>query len=70
MTFHSFARKGYALFAALQKEVRIGVLSVATLTTATPCLAHALSHPATFDAAVCDSLIAGDASLKEALVSA
>ncbi|WP_454891448.1 TonB-dependent receptor, partial [Alloprevotella tannerae] len=70
VTFHSFARKGYALFAALQKEVRIGVLSAATLTTATPCLAHALSHPATFDAAVCDSLIAGDASLKEALVSA
>lgn len=70
VTFHSFARKGYALFSALQKEVRIGVLSAATLTTATPCLAHALSHPATFDAAVCDSLIAGDASLKEALVSA
>ena len=70
VTFHSFARKGYALFSALQKEVRIGVLSAATLTTAAPCLAHALAAPANLDAAAADSLIAGDASLKEALVSA
>lgn len=38
-TFHHFSRKGYSLFAALGKEVRIGVLSAATLATAAPCLA-------------------------------
>lgn len=36
-TFHHFSRKGYSLFAALGREVRIGVLSVATLSTAAPC---------------------------------
>lgn len=38
-TFHHFSRKGYSLFAALGKEVHIGVLSAATLATAAPCLA-------------------------------
>lgn len=40
LTFHHFSRKGYALFAAMGREVRIGVLSVATLATAAPCLAQ------------------------------
>ena len=38
-TFRCFNRKGYALFAALGREVKVGVLTVATLSTAAPCLA-------------------------------
>lgn len=38
MTFRQFTHKGYALFACLHREVRIGVLSVATLASAAPCL--------------------------------
>ena len=34
-----FSRKGYAIFCSLSKEIRIGVLSVATLTAAAPSLA-------------------------------
>lgn len=41
LTFHHFNRKGYSLFAALGQEVRIGVLTAATLATAAPCLAQA-----------------------------
>ena len=37
--FKKFCRKSFALFAALGKEVKIGVLTVATLATAAPCLA-------------------------------
>ena len=37
--FRHFNRKGYALFAALGREVKVGVLTVATLATAAPCLA-------------------------------
>lgn len=40
-TFRRFSRKGYALFAALGREVKVGVLTVATLATAAPCLAEA-----------------------------
>lgn len=39
VTFCHFSRKGYALFACLGREVRIGVLGVATLGSAVPCLA-------------------------------
>ena len=39
LTFRHFNRKGYALFACLGREVRIGVLGAATLATAAPCLA-------------------------------
>lgn len=38
LTFRRFSRKGYALFACMGREVRIGVLTVATLTSAAPCL--------------------------------
>lgn len=38
MTFNRFTRKGYALFSCLGREVRIGVLTVATLITASPAL--------------------------------
>lgn len=37
-TFRSFGRKGYSLFAVLGREVKVGVLSVATLAAAAPCL--------------------------------
>ena len=49
-TFRRFSRKGYALFSALGSEVKIGVLTVATLATAAPCLAantHAATRTAT-----------------------
>ena len=36
LTFSHFNRKGWSLFGALHREVRIGVLSVATLACATP----------------------------------
>ena len=36
LTFSSFSRKGWSLFACLHREVRIGVLGVATLASATP----------------------------------
>lgn len=41
LTFRHFGRKGYSLFAALGHEVKVGVLSVATLSTAAPALAAA-----------------------------
>lgn len=41
ITFRHFSRKGFALFAVLGREVRIGVLSVATLAAAAPRLAQA-----------------------------
>lgn len=36
LEFKQFSRKGWSLFACLHREVRIAVLSVATLTSATP----------------------------------
>ena len=36
ITFSQFSRKGWGLFCALHREVRIGVLGVATLASATP----------------------------------
>ena len=36
VTFHHFNRKGWSLFGCLHREVRIGVLGVATLMCATP----------------------------------
>lgn len=44
LTFRHFSRKGYALFACLGREVRIGVLSAATLASATPRLAAQALH--------------------------
>ncbi len=40
LTFHKFSRKNYALFSCLGREVRIGVLSVATLGSAAPLMAE------------------------------
>ena len=39
LTFRHFSRRSYALFACLGREVRVGVLSAATLLSAAPCLA-------------------------------
>ena len=36
LTFKHFSRKGWSLFSCLGREVRIGVLGVATLATAAP----------------------------------
>lgn len=55
LTFRHFGRKGYSLFAALGREVKVGVLTVATLSTAVPALAAAAGRPA-LDAAPADAL--------------
>ncbi len=47
LTFRHFSRKGWSLFACLHREVRIGVLSVATLLAATPRLMGATVQQAT-----------------------
>lgn len=45
LTFRYFTRKGWSIFASLHREVRIGVLSAATLASASPCLmAATLAH--------------------------
>ena len=51
-TFHHFCRKGYAIFASLHREVRIGVLSVGMLTSVCLPKVQALqisTHPADED---------------------
>ncbi len=65
-TFRCFSRKGYALFACLHREVRIGVLGVATLLSAAPrlCAQAPMQRDAVRPAAEADTL-----SLDEARVS-
>lgn len=41
VTFHQYGRKGYSIFNSLKKEVRIGVLTAATLATASVAKAEA-----------------------------
>lgn len=67
-TFRHFCRKGYSLFASLGREVRVGVLGVATLTTAAPCLQAGVRTPD--ETSVRDSLTASPTELDEAVVSA
>ncbi len=68
LTFSHFNRKGWSLFSSLHREVRIGVLSAATLTTATPCLAgataaHAEGDPtANLTEMTADTLTLGEAA--------
>lgn len=72
ITFHQFNRKGWSLFAALGKEVRIGVLSVATLGTAVQALAgpsHATPDGAGTISGEADTLVAS-VILEEAAVTA
>lgn len=69
LTFSHFNRKGWSLFSSLHREVRIGVLSAATLTTATPCLAgataaHAEGYPtANLTEMTADTLTLGEAAV-------
>lgn len=70
ITFRRFSRRGYALFACLGREVRVGVLTVATLGAAAPCLATD-SKPTSF--AVAEQGLEADSTdtrLAEALISA
>ena len=68
-TFSHFNRKGWSLFSCLHREVRIGMLSVATLTCATPrlmatTLAHAEGRSGDANAALhADTLALGEASV-------
>ena len=69
LTFTHFNRKGWSLFSCLHREVRIGVLGVATLLTATPRLmaaGHVELRPQ-FDEvdedAVADTLLLGQADV-------
>lgn len=68
LTFNSFSRKGWSLFACLHREVKIGVLSVATLASATPRLMAAMPQQAQGNTD--SSLLADTLSLGLADVSA
>ncbi len=64
--FRNFGRKGYSLFACLGRELRIGVLGVATLASASPCLAVHNDRQTDGvergrDAEDCDTLALGEA---------
>lgn len=69
LTFRCFNRKGWSLFGCLGREVRIGVLSVATLGSATSCVQVAAA-PLVRSAEACeveeveaDSLLLGEATV-------
>lgn len=64
LRFNHFTRKGYALFSVLGKEVMIGVLSVATLLAAAPCLAQgSLSLPQQYVPTASDTVNVGEAEV-------
>ena len=68
VTFRQFSRKGWSLFACLHREVRVGMLSAATLLTAAPCLAL---HTATLKPSHAEEPLAADTvRLGEANVTA
>ena len=69
ITFRHFCRKGYALFACLGREVRVGVLSAATLACAAPCL-QAKAMPLLADCHAADSVGAPEQEVDEAVVLA
>lgn len=74
LTFRHFKRQNYALFACIGREVRIGVLTVATLASAAPCLAAGSSSVASTARSTAEADTTGTDSsgqlLDEALVSA
>lgn len=70
ITFSQFSRKGWGLFCALHREVRIGVLGVATLASATPRLMAATLHQAEGYAMTSMGQHADTLALGEAAVSA
>ena len=68
LTFSHFNRKGWSLFSCLHREVRIGVLGVATLLTATPRLmaaGHVELRPVTgeVEEEAADTLVLGQADV-------
>ena len=68
LTFRHFGRKGYSLFAALGREVKVGVLTVATLSTAAPALAAGAglsiqTAEATDSIAAPDDVVLGEATV-------
>ena len=70
LTFRRFNRKGYALFSCLGREVRIGVLGVATLLSATPRLMAATGCSVEGGDTLASHLDDNDTRLDEAVVSA
>ena len=72
VTFRHFRRAGFALFAALGKEVRVGILSVATLTCAAPRLALAAGTMSLENAAndAAETIDGDTVRLGEALITA
>lgn len=69
MTFSRFSRKGWSLFSCLHREVRIGVLTVATLLSASPRLlaatglsVEAMTQPLD-EETVADTLALGEAAV-------
>lgn len=70
LTFRHFSRKGYALFACLGREVRVGVLSTATLMSAAACLHAGAQNPSTSEKGKTPEQSADTTLLEEAVVSA
>ena len=70
LTFRHFNRKGYALFSCLGREVRVGVLGVATLLSATPRLMAATGCSVEGGDTLASHLDDNDTRLDEAVVSA
>lgn len=70
LTFRHFNRKGYALFSCLGREVRVGVLGVATLLSATPRLMAATGCSVEGGDTLASYLDDNDTRLDEAVVSA
>lgn len=70
ITFKHFARKGWSLLSCLHQEVRIGVLGVATLTTATPRLMAASPNIVSGSSMQSVEVLSDTLSLSEANVSA
>lgn len=70
LTFRHFNRKGYALFSCLGREVRVGVLGVATLLSATPRLMAATGCGVEGGDTLASHLDDNDTRLDEAVVSA
>ena len=69
ITFRHFCRKGYALFACLGREVRVGVLGAATLACAAPCL-QAKTLPVLAESHAADSVGAPEQEVDEVVVLA
>lgn len=70
VTFRHFNRKGWSLFSALHREVRIGILGAATLAAATPRLMYATTASAqtltgtlSLTAEAADTLLLGEAAV-------